>query len=62
METAVTITRAELADALAKWERDAPANGWDQRTDDGRHFDTADWIIHTVRLARGEGDPTKKED
>jgi hypothetical protein len=57
----VELTRAELAAALKKWAVDGIANGWDFLTNDARCDDGADYLIHTIRLARGEGDPTKKE-
>lgn len=55
------VSRSELAAALTQWETDAAANGWDQRSDADRHLDSADYLIHTIRLARGEGESPKKE-
>lgn len=61
MDKPITVTPSELASALEQWERDAEANGWDKRTDAHCHVDTANYLIHTIRLARGEGDPAKQE-
>ncbi len=55
------ISRTELAKALEQWETDAEANGWNKRSDADRHLDAADYLIHTIRLGRGEGDPAPKE-
>jgi hypothetical protein len=54
-EPQIAVTRSELAKALKQWETDAKANGWAERSDDARHADNADYLIHTIRLARGEG-------
>lgn len=48
------ITRDQVAAALKQWETDAAANGWTARTDDERHLDQADYVLHTIRLAIGE--------
>lgn len=61
-EQSVQITKAELTAALAQWDVDAKANGWESRTDPERFADGADYLIHTIRLARGEGYPKKKDD
>lgn len=57
----IAITREELISALKQWETDAAANNWQQREDEERFADNADYLIHTIRLARGEGDTTPKE-
>ena len=57
METEITLTPAELAKALEQWEQDAARNGWDKREDAARFGDTADYLIHTIRINRGEGAP-----
>lgn len=61
-DEAVPVTRQELADALKQWDVDAAANSWDQRTDEGKYRDVADYLIHTIRLKRGEGETKPKED
>lgn len=40
-----TITKAELAQALEKWEREAAERNWPVRTDAARFADTADHIF-----------------
>lgn len=55
------ISHSELAKAIGQWKTDAEANGWNKRTDEDRHLDAADYLIHTIRLARGEGSPETKE-
>lgn len=60
MEEVVEITRTELAAALKQWEIDSKANGWTERDDAERHVDAADYLIHTIRLNRGEGEAPKQ--
>jgi hypothetical protein len=55
------VSRSEIAKALEQWETDAVANGWDKRDDKERFLDAADYLIHTIRLARGEGSPEQKD-
>ncbi len=45
-------SRQELIAALKQWDVDAPANGWTARTDDERFADTADYLHHTIHVAR----------
>lgn len=60
-EAKVEITASELAAALKQWITDSAANSWDARTDEARHLDQAEYLIHTVRIARGEGAQAPKE-
>jgi hypothetical protein len=39
------ITKTELAEALKKWEAEAAANNWPDRTDPERFADNADYIF-----------------
>ena len=45
-----TITRDQLAEALARWEEDAanPKLGFAPRTDDDRHRDAADYLLEIM--------------
>lgn len=61
VEQAYEVTASELAKALEQWEADAEVNGWKARVDPERFRDGADYLIHTIRLARGEGEPKPKE-
>jgi hypothetical protein len=45
----ITITRTQLAAALAAWEADAAANVWQHRTDDQRHLDSAGYLIAVLQ-------------
>lgn len=45
MGECITITREQLAEALATWEREAAAGQWPDRTDDQRHADNADYLF-----------------
>lgn len=55
------VTSKELEAALKQWNVDADRNGWSDRVDDERFADKADYLIHTIRLNRGEGAPPEKE-
>ena len=44
----VTVTKAELAQALAAWEAEAASNNWRWRTDDQRHEDTAEYLMDLI--------------
>ncbi len=53
-EPVVELTRTELTKALEQWDTDAKSNGWDGRDDKALFADKADYLIHTIRLARGD--------
>lgn len=51
-DTQITVTKAELATALGRWEAEAKAEGWANRDDDQRHSDNAEYLIGLIRSAR----------
>lgn len=51
MEEVVEITESQLAAALEKWEAEAAANNWPQRSDATRHTDHARYLIGLMRSA-----------
>lgn len=49
MEETITITRAQLADALRLWEERSQKENWQQRTDPDRFADSADYLIEQMQ-------------
>lgn len=47
-EPTYTVTRSQLTDALARWEREAAQQGFPARTDGDRHQDAADYLLHMM--------------
>ena len=44
----VTITRDQLASALARWEQESRAENWPERADEQRHADNADYLLALI--------------
>lgn len=43
-----TITKDQLATALATWKQEADAEGWPERTDPERWSDTAEYLLRLM--------------
>lgn len=56
-----TITKAELTEALEKWEAEASAANWPNRTDPERFADNADYIFRLCGKATSPRDLTAEE-
>lgn len=44
----ITVTKAELADALRRWDAEAEKAGWPERKDDERFADNADYLMDLI--------------
>jgi hypothetical protein len=55
MPQQITVTRDELASALASWEKESKAKNWPDRTDPERHLDNADYLIGLIQAGQTEG-------
>ena len=44
-EITYTITQAQLADAIQRWEDEAAKGNWPTRTDDQRYLDSANYLL-----------------
>lgn len=49
MEEEVTATRSSLEAAFRRWEEQAKAEGWPERTDEQRHADNADFMFGLLK-------------
>lgn len=49
MEETITITRGQLADALRKWDEQAKAENWAERSDPDRYADSADFLFGKLK-------------
>lgn len=57
-ERTVVVSKADLTAALKDWDTEAKAANWEERSDETRFGDTADYLLDKVeaRVARRHAD------